>query len=406
MYQTLAVLAALVFLYGVLSRPLDRSPFGGAILFTAAGLALGVHGLGVLHFDIGAEGLSLLAELALAMVLFTAAANVDLRELSRSASLPRRLLLAGLPLTIVLGFACAYPLVGGLSLVELAILAVVLAPTDAALGKAVVTDEAVPSRIRTGLNMESGLNDGICVPLFLAALAAATESVGEQGFAKLAVRLVGEQIGIGALVGIGVSLFGALLIKTFALRGWIVESWRQLPVPALVLITFSVAQGVGGSGFIACFCAGLLFNWIAKAQKHAYIVAAEGTGEMLALLTWTVFGAVVVGRLVTDGVDWRVVLYAVLSLTLVRMLPVWIALRPLAMPLNEVLFVGWFGPRGLASIVFAVMAFESGIPGGRVIAETAACTILLSVLAHGVSAGPLAQALAARVASRNGAAAG
>jgi len=400
MYETLAVLAGLVFLYGGLSRPLERSPFGGAILFTLAGLALGVHGLGVLHMDIGAEGLSLLAELALAMVLFTDAANADLRELSRSASLPRRLLLVGLPLTILLGFACGYPLLGGLAVIEVAILAVVLAPTDAALGKAVVTNEAVPNRIRTGLNMESGLNDGICVPLFLAALAAALETVGEQGFAKLAFRLIVEQIGIGALVGLGVSLFGALLIKSFSLRGWITDSWRQLPVPALVLGTFAVAQSLGGSGFIACFCAGLLFGWIAKAQKHSYIVAAEGTGETLALLTWTAFGAVVVGRLVTDGIDWRIALYAVLSLTFVRMLPVWIALRRLAMPLDEVLFVGWFGPRGLASIVFAVMAIESGIPGGRTIAEAAACTILFSVLAHGVSAGPLAQALATRVAAR------
>lgn len=398
MYGTLAVLAGLVFLYGGLSGPLGRSPFGGAILFTFAGLALGVHGLGVLQFDIGAEGLSLLAELALAMVLFTDAANTDLKELARTASLPRRLLLIGLPLTILLGFACGYPLLGGLTAIEVAILAVVLAPTDAALGKAVLTNKAVPNRIRTGLNMESGLNDGICVPLFLAALAAATHSVGEQGFARLTFALIVEQIGIGALVGGGVALLGALLIKTFSLRGWIAESWRQLPVPALVLVTFAVAQSLGGSGFIACFCAGLLFGWIVKAEKHSFIVAAEGTGETLALLTWTAFGAVVVGRLVTDGVDWRLALYAVLSLTLVRMLPVWIALRGLAMPLGEVLFVGWFGPRGLASIVFAVMALEADLPGGRLIAEAAACTILLSVLAHGVSAGPLANALATRVA--------
>ncbi len=396
MYEALAVFAIVVFLYSGVGGALERTVFGGAITFVAVGLAIGTSGLGLLELDIEAEQLRLLAEFTLALVLFTDAANADLKELSRSVSLPRNLLLIGLPLTILFGFLAGIPLFSDLTLVEVAILAAVLAPTDAALGKAVVTDETVPGRIRTGLNVESGLNDGICVPIFLTFLTVAVHETGDKSIVEVATGLILKEIGLGAGVGIVIAVAGAWLVRFFMERGWVSETWRQLPVATLAMASFAAAQSLGGSGFIASFAAGLVFGGLVKSHKHALLLAAEGTGDTLALLTWLVFGAAIVGQ-IADYFTWQVLLYAVLSLTLIRLLPVWLVLRRSTLRLDEILFIGWFGPRGLASVVFGVMLWNAQIPGGQTIVATVACTILLSILGHGLSAKPLTAILTNRL---------
>jgi len=327
--------------------------------------------------------------------MFTDASNADLGVLKKSFRIPQRLLLIGLPLTILLGFGFGVMLFDDLSLLEIAILATMLAPTDAALGKAVVTDESVPINIREGLNVESGLNDGICVPILFVFLALAAGSVGEGPAQGFALTLVAEEVGIGCAVGLGLSLVGAWLIQHSAERGWITETWRQLPVVALAVAAFALAQVLGGSGFIAAFVGGLLFGALVKEHKHRLLLAAEGTGDTLALITWVVFGAAVVGQSV-GSFSWQTMAYAVISLTVVRMLPVFLALAGFKLRTDEKLFMGWFGPRGLASIVFAVIVLNEKLPGGDTISMTVVCTIALSVIAHGLSATPLVGALAAR----------
>jgi len=401
MYETLAILAIFIFLYSIASGGLERTPINGALIFTAFGLALGPMGLGVLSLDVGKEGLRTLAELTLALVLFTDASNANLGVLKKNIGIPQRLLLIGLPLTILLGFGVGVLVFDGLTLLEIAILATLLAPTDAALGKAVVTNESVPSNIREGLNVESGLNDGICVPILFVFLALVTATGAETSTPVLAMKLVAEEIGIGVAVGVGLTFLASWLGTRFADRGWVTETWRQLPVPALAVACFAVAQWLGGSGFIAAFAGGLLFGGLVKRHKHKLLLAAEGTGDTLALITWVVFGAAVVGQSV-ESFSWEVVLYAVLSLTLIRMLPVFLVLTGMRMQASEKLFMGWFGPRGLASIVFAVIVLNEHLPGGGTIAMTAVCTILLSVVAHGVSANPLVAALAARIKRSDG----
>jgi NhaP-type Na+/H+ or K+/H+ antiporter len=396
MYENLAILAAFIFLYSIASGGLERTPINGALLFAAFGLALGPLGLGVLSLDVDREGLRTLAELTLALVLFTDAANANLGVLKRSIGTPERLLLIGLPLTILLGFGVGVLVFDGLTLLEIAILATMLAPTDAALGKAVVTNEAVPSNIREGLNVESGLNDGICVPVLFVFLALVTTTGAETSTPVLAMKLVAEEIGIGVAVGAGFTVLGSWLLKMFSDRGWITETWRQLPVPALAVACFAVAQWLGGSGFIAAFAGGLLFGGLTKHHKHTLLLAAEGTGDTLALITWVVFGAAVVGQSV-GSFSWEVVLYAVLSLTVVRMLPVFLALTGMKLRTDEKLFMGWFGPRGLASIVFAVIVLNEHLTGGSIIISTVVCTIALSVIAHGLSANLLVAALASRI---------
>jgi NhaP-type Na+/H+ or K+/H+ antiporter len=389
MYLDLAILGIFVFLYSLVAGRLASTPIAGPIVFTACGVALGPVGLGWLGLKVDSEGLRTLAELTLALVLFTDAANADLSVLGRSWRIPERLLAVGLPLTILLGVGTGMLLFPNLGLLEIAILATLLAPTDAALGLAVVTNESVPADVREGLNVESGLNDGICVPVLFTFLGLAVGT--EHSAGRLALGLVAEEIGIGLAVGVGIAWVGTWLLRHSNALGWVDETWRQLPVAALALSCFAVAQQIGGSGFIASFAGGLLFGALAKGLKHRLLLAAEGTGQALAMLTWMVFGAAVVGQVIPH-LSWAALAYALLSLTLVRMLPVYVSLHGLPLAAPAKLFVGWFGPRGLASIVFGILVYDAHLPGGRTLAVAAVCTIALSVLLHGLSASPLAAA--------------
>jgi NhaP-type Na+/H+ or K+/H+ antiporter len=277
--------------------------------------------------------------------------------------------------------------------VGLAVLATMLAPTDAALGKAVVSDPAVPAPIRQSLNVESGLNDGICVPVLLAFLTLAVEGEAEDG---LLFHLMIEEIGIGLLCGVIVTAIGVLFLKIAVRCNWINEIWRQLPVVTLAILCFTTAQIAGGSGFIAAFCGGLLFGRIAQKYKvdlEKLMVSAEASGNTLSMITWTIFGAAVVGPSLS-AFTWQVMLYSLLSLTVVRMIPVFLCLRGTTLSTAEKLFMGWFGPRGLASIVFGVIVLNEHLPGGKTIIMTMISTVLLSVILHGISANPLIKLLA------------
>jgi NhaP-type Na+/H+ or K+/H+ antiporter len=395
MYQDLAILALFILVYSSVAGRVERTWISGPIVFTLFGLLMGPIGLDLITFKADREALSTLAELTLALVLFIDAADADIGVLRKAKALPIRLLLIGLPLTILLGFGVGVLLVEKLSLFEVALLATMLAPTDAALGKAVVTNEAVPNPIRQGLSVESGLNDGICVPILFVFLALATGKGGEESPWQLAMMLVAEEIGIGLAVGLALTAMAALLLKFAKGQGWLTHTWIQIPVVALALSCFGVAQLLGGSGFIAAFTGGLLFGVLAKQARDELLRAAEGIGDTLALITWVIFGAAVVGQAVGQF-SWLILLYAVLSLTLIRMLPVFLSLTGMGVSTEGKLFIGWFGPRGLASIVFAVIVVNANVPNSGPIAMTVVCTIILSILGHGITANPWAKAFGAR----------
>jgi sodium/hydrogen antiporter len=395
MYQNLAVLAVFTFLYSITSQGLARTPINGAVVFMVFGLAVGPIGLGLLNPETDAEGLRLLAELTLALVLFTDAAEANLRELQHSWRIPLSLLAVGLPLTILFGFGAGL-LLDGLGWLEIAILATMLAPTDAALGKAVVTDTSVPGRIREGLNLESGLNDGICVPILFLFLMLAADAGIPYDTPALAMKLLGQAVGIGLLAGLVATWLAVKLLRLVSDRGWVNDAWRQITVPTLAVACFAIAQWLGGSGFIACFVGGILFGVLEREGLHSRMLEAEAVGDTLALITWVLFGAVVVGQGL-DTLTWQVVLYSILSLTLLRMLPVFLALTGSQLGTAEKLFVGWFGPRGLASIVFAVIVLKENLPGSQTITDAVVCTIILSVVLHGLSANPLVANLASRL---------
>lgn len=400
-YQILAVVAGFAFLYSLVASRLERTPINGALVYVAFGILCGPSVLKLVDLNIGSEGLKLLAELTLAIVLFSDSANANLPVLRKFERLPIRLLLVGLPLTIALGFGAGYLLYSDLTMIQLALLATMLAPTDAALGKAVVTNPLVPPPVREGLNVESGLNDGICVPVLLIFLYMATNTSGDSSPAALIVKLPLQAIGIGALVGVAYALVGSFVFRVCSARGWIAGTWMQLPVVALAIFCFATAQCFGGSGFIASFVGGMIFGGLTRKHKEEVLESAEGVGDAFSLITWFVFGALITSKHLFQS-GWQPIAYAALSLTLVRMVPVFLCVSGQKFRWDTKLFLGWFGPRGLASIVFLVMVMDAGIPGSEPITSTVMWTILLSVAAHGLTAIPLAGIYGGRVKARGG----
>ncbi len=388
-YNDWAMLAVFIFVYGIIAERLERTLISGAIVYIVFGLVFGPSGLGILNFNVTSENLKLIVELTLALILFTDAANANLAVLKNSIRLPCRLLLVGLPLTIILGFGVGRLLFPDLSLLEAAILATMLAPTDAALGKAVVTNPNVPDKIREDLNVESGLNDGICVPILFALLAIATNQNTEGSTTQLVLGLFAEEIGIGVLVGASFAFIAVQLGRFCLERNWISPTWKDVSVVTLAIACFATAQSLGGSGFIASFVGGLVFGGTTRTEKEELLQGSEATGDTVSLITWVVFGSAVVS-LAIGQITWSILLYAILSLTVIRILPVLFSLTGVSLDLESKLFVGWFGPRGLASIVFAVIVLDANLPNSEMLAITASCTVVLSVLAHGLTANPWA----------------
>ncbi|MBL0560441.1 cation:proton antiporter [Aeromonas hydrophila] len=388
-YQNLAVIAAFLLVYSLIAGRFEARLVNGPLLFLLMGWLLGPGGIELLSLSIDSDGIKLLAELTLVIVLFSDAANTNWQVLQANRALPIRLLLIGLPLTLAAGTLFGHWLFPDLPLLEMAILSTILAPTDAALGKAVVSNPAVPAPIREGLNQESGLNDGICVPVLLLLLALIAPTEQHSGTGLLALTLMLEEIGIGLLVAWGLTSLTLRLLKTSYLNGWQLPLWRQLTMPGLALLCFALAQTLGGSGFIAAFVGGLLIGRKLGEHKHAYLDSCEGYGDLLSVVIWMVFGATLMPML-TELLHWQYWLYAAASLTLLRMVPVWLSLLGTGLKLELKLFIGWFGPRGLASIVFAVMVLqhEPALLGQRPIIATVLCTIILSVILHGLTANP------------------
>ncbi|MGL4251593.1 MAG: cation:proton antiporter [Aeromonas sp.] len=388
-YQNLAVLAAFLLIYSLIAGRFESKLINGPLLFLLTGWLLGPGGLELLSLSIDSQGIKLLAELTLVIVLFNDAANTNWQVLLTNRQLPIRLLLIGLPLTLVAGTLFGHWLFPELPLLEMAILATILAPTDAALGKAVVSNPAVPAPLREGLNQESGLNDGICVPVLLLLLALIAPTEQHSGTATLAITLMLEEIGIGLLVAFVLTSLTTRLLKTSYLNGWQLPLWRQLTMPGLALLCFALAQTLGGSGFIAAFVGGLFIGHRLGEHKHAYMDSCEGYGDLLSVVIWMVFGATLM-PILPELLHWQYWLYAIASLTLLRMVPVWLSLMGTDLKPELKLFIGWFGPRGLASIVFAVMVLQNEPPliGQRPIIATVLCTIILSVILHGITANP------------------
>jgi sodium/hydrogen antiporter len=385
----LAIVGATVLAVAGVSRRLTGTSVTPAMVFVLAGVLAGP----LVFDDVTAaptgSAVRTLAEATLAVVLFADASRIKPRTLRRESGIPLRLLAIGLPLTIALGTALAALMFDQLNATEALVLAILLAPTDAALGEAVVTEPRLPSRIRQGLNVEGGLNDGICVPLLLIALAAA-DVEDNAASSHHALSIVFEEIGYGLLGGLVAGVAATAVVAIGRRRDLITGSWLQVVPVAAAGLAYGVAVALGGSGFIAAFVAGAIFGARVSRESEEASRLTEELGELLGGVTFLMFGAVLLGPAL-EHVSWQIALYAVLSLTLVRMLPVAIAMIRTGARTPTVGFLGWFGPRGLASIVFAVIVVEEAhLPGAETILVTTYLTIGLSVFAHGITASPLA----------------
>jgi sodium/hydrogen antiporter len=383
----LVVIAAILVLYGAVSRPLDARGVTPALVLMLAGLLVGPSELGWFNVSLEAATAEHVAELALALLLFGDAARIDLRSLRAHLAWPGRLLLIGLPLTMIAGTLAGLLIFPGLAFASVALLAIMLASTDAALGQRVVTDETVPARVRQALNVESGLNDGLAVPFFLVFVDISLAQLHGKPVTAVIERAA-AQIGWGLVAGVGAAVAGALVVRFADSRGWIESPWRQIMTLATAILAYAGAQALGGSGFIAAFAAGLLFGALVGAGGTSFTRFTEDAGDLLAWVTWIGFGALALGHSL-GAVTWQVALYAVLSLTVVRMVPVALAMLGSGARGPTIAFVGWFGPRGLASIVFVLIALDDHVPDGQMLFTTVTCVVALSVVAHGLSSAPL-----------------
>jgi sodium/hydrogen antiporter len=389
----LAIIAAALLLVAGVSRRLTRTSFTPAMAFCLIGVLVGPLVLDEVTSEPTGASVRTLAETTLAIVLFADASRIKLRLLRREYAVPLRLLGIGLPLTIALGAVLALAVFASLNAADAVVLAILLAPTDAALGQAVVTEPRLPSRIRQGLNIESGLNDGICVPLLLIALAIA-DVEDTTTSAHHAVAIVAEEIGYGLLGGAVAGIAASAVVVLGVRRDLITGTWLQVIPVAGAALAYGIAVALGGSGFIAAFVAGGIFGTLVTAEAEEASRFNEELGGLLGGVTFLVFGAVLLGPAL-EHVTWRIALYAVLSLTVARMLPVAVAMMGSGAKWQTVGFLGWFGPRGLASIVFAVITVQSAhLTGSETILRVTYLTVGLSVFAHGVSAEPLAKAYA------------
>ena len=386
----LATVGLVLLLVAAVSRRLVSTPVTPAMVMVAVGVLAGPLVLDDLTVAPTSSTIRRLAEATLAVVLFSDSSRINLRALRREASIPTRLLGIGLPLTIALGTLVALILFGSFSLSDALILGVILAPTDAGLGSAVVTDARLPQRVRQSLNIESGLNDGICVPLLLIVLATASGMAG----APHPVEVIGEEIGYGLVAGLAAGSLAASVVNIAGQRQLIDDSWRQIIPLGATVLAYGIAEALGGSGFIAAFTAGALFGLTVHESSVGEMRFTEETGALLDSITFFVFGAVLLGPSL-EHVSWQIALYAILSLTLVRMLPVASSLVGTHARAPTVAFIGWFGPRGLASIVFAVIVEDTHQAHAGPILTACYLTVGLSVLVHGLSASPLVSRYAA-----------
>ncbi|MEZ4429937.1 MAG: sodium:proton antiporter, partial [Nannocystaceae bacterium] len=373
--------------FGLVSRRLDGSVLTPPLAFVLIGFLLGADGLNLLAIPPGHQAIHLLAEITLVLVLFADASRIDLRALRRELGIPVRLLGVGLPLTIALGAVVAKLVLPELSVWEAATLGAVLAPTDAALGQAVVSSPKVPLRIRQALNVESGLNDGVALPVVMifAALAGAGSDARAPGEW---LAFWGLQVTLGPAVGVAVAYAGGRLLDLALRRAWMNESFAQLSGLSLALLAFTVAEAIGGNGFIAAFVGGMVLGNTARESSAAIHEFLEAEGQLLMLLVFMVFGAMFAWPALQDA-DGPTILYAALSLTLIRMIPVALSLLGARLRLSTVLFLGWFGPRGLATVLFGLLILEScGAAHRAGLFTVAMVTVVFSVVAHGVTAGP------------------
>lgn len=386
----LALIALFFLLFANFSGRIEKSIFSGPMIFVLVGLIFSPYVFESINLQLESTAIKFVAEFTLMILLFTDASRINLKSLKKEHTLPLQLLGISLPLTILLGALLALFLFDFLSLPAALILAVILAPTDAALGQAVVSYEKIPVRIRQTINVESGLNDGIALPFLLLFVAIASGADTASGTDDISHWLLfaGKQIGFGTLIGVAVGLLGGKFVSFCQEKGIASKTFTDLSAVVLAILAFAVAESIHGNGYISAFVAGLTIGNTAKHICEGVYDFAETEGQLLTLLTFLFFGSLIVIPTL-QSVTFEMLVYAMLSLTIIRIIPVFIGLFKDKLNFETILFIGWFGPRGVASILYAILILSTtDIPHKEFIFNTAMLTVALSVVLHGITAVP------------------
>ena len=388
--SSLAIITGGLLLFSLVSGRLQGTILTAPLIFIVFGYALGPGGINMAAVDVEHSAIHIVAEITLILVLFTDAARIDLNGVRKDHDLPVRMLLVGLPLTILAGTFFAAWVFPPFSIWEAALLAALLAPTDAALGQAVISARVVPVRIRQAINIESGLNDGIALPAVL--LLAALASIGHDATpASDWIQFGLLQVTLGPIAGIVIGYLGARLLDTAIDRGLSSPAYQGIGILSLAVFTYVVAELIGGNGFIAAFIGGMVFGHSVRNSCTFLFEFMETEGQLLMLITFLIFGAALLPEAIANLTP-RIFLYAILSLTVIRMVPIAISLLGTGLSSPSHLFLGWFGPRGLASILFVLLILEeSDVPHRNELLSVTVITVALSALLHGVSAAPFAR---------------
>lgn len=381
-------------LFSLFSGPISRGSLTPPMIFVFLGLILSPVGLGWINLTVDNEVVHVIAEVTLILVLFTDAARINLKSLWSDHDIPVRLLFVGMPLTILAGVLVAMAVLPELLIIEALVLAIILAPTDAALGQVVVSSPRVPERIRQSLNVESGVNDGIALPALLFVISFAAVAHGNEHDTNW-ISFVAQQLVLGPLSGILIGWAGARAINVAIDRGYLTHEFCNIYLLSLAFIAYLAADQIGGNGFIAAFAAGVAMGNTLKHVNEEIYEFAESEGQLLNLIIFFLFGVALLPQ-VWGHVSWDIVAYAILSLTLIRMVPVFLSLIGKHLRWETTIFLGWFGPRGLASILFVMLVLDhADLAQESLVFNTVIVTVALSVLLHGITALPGVSAYAA-----------
>jgi sodium/hydrogen antiporter len=389
--EAVVAFALAVLIYVTVAQKTTHWLISAPVFFTAVGA---VARLAIGSSTTQAHAVQSLAEVTLALVLFHDAALVRPRAIEGDVRFTSRLLMIGLPLTIALGFTVARLMYPQADVWLILLLAAAITPTDAALGAATVTNPAVPARVRRVLNVESGLNDGLTTPVVLFALAASAQV--NSSASTEALRALGS-LAIGVLVGLAVGVGAAYVLNRAVAAGLAQASLVPVAIIVLPLLAYYGAELAHGNGFVAAFVSGTAFGAAFKAQLPEKIdpltahplQLTEWVSDLLTYAVWAVFGALVAYR-AADFFNWKSVAFALIALTLLRMLPVAVSLLGSGFKWPTTVFIGWFGPRGLATVIFALISTdELGLTDtNRFAVAGMIMTVLLSVVLHGATSGP------------------
>jgi len=396
-YPIIAFTALLILAYGLFSKKLEKTIITAPMVFVLIGILVASYPVKALEEGINAPLVKILAEITLILVLFNDASTINLSVLRKQKKLPIRLLFIGLPLTMILGILIAALLFPEMNIWTLALMALILSPTDAALGQAVVTSNDVPEKIRQTINVESGLNDGIALPPILICIAVLANSEHGDSGAAYWLLFTLKQFIYGPIIGGFIGWIGGLLVDKASQKGWMNTTFQSLSSISIAFMAFALAESVHGNGFIAAYFAGLLLGTLTQEVRERIHQFGEAESQALVLFIFLLFGMIMV-PLCYPYWDYRAWVYALLSLTVIRMIPVALSLIGTKTSWFSVGFIGWFGPRGIASVLYMLlMVIELGKEDYLPMISVVVLTVFLSIFLHGVSAVPLSKILGKRM---------